>query len=129
MNKKIGALVLAAALVLALGACGKSNDNKTGQGTSPGATTTPGATTGGGTAGGGTAQAEQVYKANCLACHGDNLEGKMGGNSNLTKVGARRSKEQIVTQISNGGNGMPGFKGRISDTEINALADWLAAKK
>lgn len=121
-------LLLCAVLILALGACGKSNDNKTGQSTSPspGTSASPGGTAGGGET---TAQAEQVYKANCLACHGANLEGNMGGNSNLTKVGARRSKDQIHTQIANGGNGMPAFKGKLSDAEINSLADWLAAKK
>ncbi|MCZ8521822.1 MULTISPECIES: c-type cytochrome [Paenibacillus] len=88
-----------------------------------------GGTAGGGTAAGGTVDAQAVYKSRCISCHGANLEGAMGGNTNLTKVGARRSKEQITAQITNGGNGMMAFKEILKPEEINALADWLAAKK
>jgi cytochrome c551 len=73
--------------------------------------------------------AQSVYKQNCVSCHGDNLEGKMGGNTNLSKVGAKLSKDKIANQISNGGGGMMAFKGKLKDEEINALAEWLAAKK
>lgn len=80
----------------------------------------------GGTA---TVNVETVYKQNCASCHGANLEGRAGPNSNLQKVGSRLSKDQIAAQIANGGNGMMAFKGKLQDNEIGALADWLAAKK
>ncbi|WJH35209.1 cytochrome c [Paenibacillus aurantius] len=109
-------------LALSLSACG---GNKQGASPSPGG----GAATPGGTTGGATVDAQAVYKANCVTCHGDNLEGRMGGNTNLTKVGGRKSKDQITAQITNGGNGMPAFGSKLKPDEISALADWLAAKK
>lgn len=73
--------------------------------------------------------AEALYKANCIACHGTDLEGKMGGKTNLQHVGSDLSTDQIIAQIANGGGGMPAFSGRLTDDEIKTLADWLAAKK
>jgi cytochrome c551 len=107
-------------------ACGGNKTNN------PAGNTAGGGAAGGGTAAGGTAtaaDAQAIFKANCVGCHGDNLEGRMGGNSNLQQVGARRSREEISGRITNGGNGMPAFKGKLKDQEINALTDWLLTKK
>ncbi|TVY10861.1 cytochrome c [Paenibacillus cremeus] len=73
--------------------------------------------------------AESIVKANCISCHGDTLDGRGAANKNLQKVGAKLSKDQIANQINNGGNGMPGFKGKLKPEEVTAVADWLAAKK
>ena len=73
------------------------------------------------------AKAELLYKDNCLVCHGVGLAGDVGPN--LTKVGARRTKDQIVTQIMNGKVEMPPFKDTLKPEDIEALANWLAAKK
>lgn len=73
--------------------------------------------------------AEALYKKQCLSCHGDQLQGRVGPSTNLTKVGGKLSREQLVAQIANGGSGMPGFKNTLNETEIGTLADWLAAKK
>lgn len=75
------------------------------------------------------ADAEAIYKANCISCHGVDLEGKMGAKTNLQHVGTAKSKDQINTQIANGGNGMMAFKGKLSDDQIKVLAEWLSAKK
>ncbi|WP_281890215.1 cytochrome c [Paenibacillus sp. YYML68] len=72
---------------------------------------------------------QALYKQNCLSCHAANLEGRMGGKTNLQQVGARLSVEQITTQIAKGGNGMPGYQGRLKPEEIDGLAQWLATKK
>ena len=71
--------------------------------------------------------ATALYKSNCLACHGDQLQGGMGPE--LTKVGGAMTSDQIYNQIAKGGGGMPGFSGTLSDEEIKTLAGWLAAKK
>ncbi|MDQ0874390.1 cytochrome c551 [Paenibacillus sp. V4I3] len=68
-----------------------------------------------------------IFKQNCIACHGAELEGRMIG-PNLQKVGARLSKEKIINQITNG-NTMPPFKDKLNKQEIETLASWLAAKK
>ncbi|WP_426454448.1 c-type cytochrome [Paenibacillus sp. S-38] len=153
MKKQWTLAACSLALLAALTACGGNNNNAAGNtpntgtntgkpentggttggtagGTTGGTTEgTAGGTTGGGAAAGGTVDAQAVYKSRCISCHGANLEGAMGGNTNLTKVGARRSKEQITAQITNGGNGMMAFQNILSADEINALAEWLAAKK
>lgn len=67
------------------------------------------------------------FTQNCAACHGSGLEGRSAPN--LTKVGARLSEDQIKNKIANGGGGMPAFKSRLGDDEVNKLASYLASKK
>lgn len=120
--------VLIAAFVLMIGwlsACGGGNQTGT---PAPGGTTDGGTTPPAGDAA-QTADAQAIFKQNCTSCHGDNLEGRMGGNTNLQQVGGRKSKEDIASRIANGGNGMPPFKDKLTESEVDALADWLAAKK
>jgi len=76
---------------------------------------------------GGTAEA--LYKKKCLSCHGEKLEGRIGPPTDLTKVGAKLTRDQIAEQIAKGGRGMPGFSGSLNETEIGTLADWLVEKK
>ncbi|MEK0316651.1 c-type cytochrome [Cohnella sp. 56] len=73
------------------------------------------------------AAAMAIYKSNCLACHGDQLQGGMGPA--LDKVGAEMSADAIHKQILNGGGGMPAFKGTLTNEQIDTLTAWLAAKK
>ncbi|ULL18055.1 cytochrome c [Paenibacillus sp. H1-7] len=122
--KKWHLLLLTILFVLSMTACG---GGKTATPTpSPSPSPAAGGTTGG-TAGGGTVNAEAIYKQSCMACHGGNLEGKTGPS--LAAVGGKLNKDQIATKISNGGGGMPAFKNQLKDTEVQGLADWLAAKK
>lgn len=74
------------------------------------------------------ATAMPIYEANCVACHAADLSGG-GAFPNLQAVGGRMSADEIHNRISNGGNGMPGFKGVITDEEIQTLTDWLSVKK
>lgn len=73
------------------------------------------------------AQAQALFKDNCMACHGAGLEGDFGPN--LTKVGSRKTKDEIVQQINKGSGDMPPFQKNLKAEEIEALATWLAAKK
>lgn len=82
-----------------------------------------------GTIDGASASVDALYKKNCLSCHGGKLEGRVGPDTNLTKVGGKLSREQIAAQIANGGGTMPGFKQFLNESEISALADWLSTKK
>ncbi|NHN30469.1 c-type cytochrome [Paenibacillus agricola] len=79
------------------------------------------------TEGSSKANGEALYKANCIACHGANLEGTIG--SNLQKLGAQRSKEQIADKVQHGGGSMPAFKDKLKDADIQSLAEWLSTKK
>src|SRR5690348_924420 len=114
-SRKLALAAFAVALSIAFAGCAKKSEP------TPAAQTT--------TSDSSSAAAVTLFKANCVSCHGDNLEGRVGPNTNLTKVGARKTKDQIVAQIKNGGGGMIPFQGRLKDDEINAIAEWLATKK
>ncbi|NOU89678.1 c-type cytochrome [Paenibacillus sp. LMG 31460] len=73
------------------------------------------------------AQAQVLYKDNCMSCHGAGLAGDFGPN--LTKVGSHKTKDEIVAQIMGGKGDMPPFKSALKSEEIEVLAAWLADKK
>jgi cytochrome c551 len=104
-------LILTGILSLGLAACGRGDTKPQAQ------------------AGGADARVQEIYKQNCLSCHGANLEGRVGPPTNLQHIGASRTKEQIAAQIQKGGGGMPSFGGKLKPDEVAVLADWLAAKK
>jgi mono/diheme cytochrome c family protein len=93
MMKKVGLAFAAATLIFAVAACGKSNNN-----TVPSAPASPPAAPSG-SATTSAADAEAIYKTNCMSCHGVDLGGGVGPS--LAKVGARMSVDQIKTQIEN----------------------------
>ncbi|MFF2885388.1 c-type cytochrome [Paenibacillus sp. NPDC057967] len=70
-----------------------------------------------------------VYKSRCLGCHGTDLQGRVGANTNLQQVGSRMSAEEITAQIEQGKGLMPGFADSLSQQEIDGLAEWLASKQ
>ena len=74
-----------------------------------------------------TYSAEELYKSNCVSCHGTDLKGRLGPN--LQKVGSDLAKEQITTKITKGGGGMPPFERSLDADQIETLAKWLAGKK
>lgn len=69
---------------------------------------------------------EEIFQANCSACHGADLSGGMGPN--LTTIGSKHSAEEIVTIIHNGTGQMPAQK-QVVDEEATLLANWLSEKK
>jgi mono/diheme cytochrome c family protein len=83
----------------------------TGGGTTGGGTTggtAGGGTTGGGTTGGGDpANGEQLFAANCQSCHANEpgAESTFPGAPNLAE--GSLDEQTILTQIDQGGNGMP----------------------
>ncbi|WP_223285455.1 c-type cytochrome [Paenibacillus sp. PL91] len=109
-------------LVIGLSACGGNNTNN-------GVNEQPPAENNGGNGGTtvNTEEAESLYGKNCVSCHAVDLSGGVGPN--LQKIGSRMTVDQINAQISNGGNGMPAYKGQLKDTEIAALSAWLAEHK
>ncbi|GGD47217.1 c-type cytochrome [Paenibacillus nasutitermitis] len=77
----------------------------------------------------GPTEVVKIARNNCISCHGTELQGKMGPDTNLQLVGKRLSKEQIAEQIRTGGDSMPAFESRLSAEEIEGLAAWLSGKK
>jgi menaquinol-cytochrome c reductase cytochrome b/c subunit len=71
---------------------------------------------------------ETMKQAQCIACHGAELEGANGPT--LRGVGDNLSKEELVATITNGKNeGMPAFKDQLSTEEIDQIATWLSKQK
>ena len=80
---------------------------------------------------GDAASGAKIFAANCNACH-------MGGNNvvnaaktlkgdALEKYGMN-SIEAITTQVTNGKNAMPSFRGRLTDKQIEDVATYVLEK-
>jgi mono/diheme cytochrome c family protein len=73
---------------------------------------------------------EEIYQNQCARCHGDQLEGT-GAVPALKRNGwpYGRNRDLLVRIIHQGrGLTMPSFEGRLSNAQIEALADWLEAQ-
>ncbi|WP_017755814.1 c-type cytochrome [Calidifontibacillus oryziterrae] len=72
---------------------------------------------------------EGLYKVNCAACHGQNLEGGVG--LPLDTIGSKLSAEEIANIITNGQVGdsiMPPMP-QVDDATKEQISTWLAEKK
>ncbi|QGG55171.1 c-type cytochrome [Paenibacillus sp. B01] len=74
----------------------------------------------------GPEQAVKLYKQSCISCHGTDLKGRMGPDTDLHDVGARLSEPEIQRQIEQGGDSMPAFGERLTADEIRVLSSWLS---
>jgi len=73
------------------------------------------------------AKAEATVKANCITCHGDQLQGGIGPS--LQKIGTEHDAEGIFSIVSKGRGQMPSFKEKLAPEEIANVAMWLSEKK
>lgn len=76
------------------------------------------------------AAGEQVFNANCAACHagGQNVimpEKTLEKEALDQYLAGGRSAGSIVTQVTNGKNAMPAFGGRLSDEDIANVAAYV----
>jgi mono/diheme cytochrome c family protein len=73
----------------------------------------------------GGGSAEQLFSDNCANCHtlaAAGASGKVGPNLDDLRPGT----DLLVSQITNGGGGMPAFKGKLSEEQIQQLSDYVA---
>jgi outer membrane protein assembly factor BamB len=77
-------------------------------------------------AGGASANGAALFSQNCASCHtlkAANATGQVGPNLDQLKP----SKSVVVRQVTNGGNGMPAFGGRLSTAQIDAVAAYVSS--
>lgn len=73
----------------------------------------------------------KIFTANCAACHagGKNV---VNGAKTLQKADldkyAMSDIKAITTQVNNGKNAMPAFKGRLSDQDIEDVATYVLSQ-
>jgi mono/diheme cytochrome c family protein len=85
----------------------------------------------GSAAGGGGGDADDpksIFTSNCGSCHtfeDAGSAGTIGPNLNESSADVAAMEEQI----RKGGNGMPAFEGQLTDEQIKALAEYLAANR
>ncbi|GIO39909.1 hypothetical protein J41TS12_47700 [Paenibacillus antibioticophila] len=74
-------------------------------------------------------QAETIVNNNCIACHGDQLQG--ANAPELAHIGSALSADQLYSIITKGKGGgmMPAFKDKLKEEEIANVALWLSEKK
>jgi mono/diheme cytochrome c family protein len=102
-------LSIAVALTAFVAGCG-------GSGASDEATPAPAAGGGG----------EKLFSDNCATCHtlkAAGASGKVGPDLDQLKPGP----QLVTTQVNHGGGAMPSFKGKLTDAQIKAVADYVSA--
>ncbi|HSC93305.1 MAG TPA: PQQ-binding-like beta-propeller repeat protein [Gaiellaceae bacterium] len=76
---------------------------------------------------GDAAAGEQVFSDNCAGCHGTSGTGGNGG-PDLTAIPMARNIERVVAQVTNGGGGMPAFKGTLTQQQINDVSAYVVQR-
>lgn len=68
-----------------------------------------------------------VYRQNCAACHGADLKGSGTTPALLRDRWPYAERRELLIQIIHRGRGltMPAFEGRLSNQQIEAVADYL----
>jgi mono/diheme cytochrome c family protein len=120
--------VLLMAVLLALGAAACGGDDGGGDaGSPPPAEETTETDTGDQGGGGEEASGADVFaSAGCGGCHTLEAAGSSGATGpNLDELDL--TVERVVDQVTNGGGGMPAFGDRLSDAEIQAVAEFVVS--
>jgi quinohemoprotein ethanol dehydrogenase len=82
---------------------------------------------GGAGATGDAAAGKEVFADNCSICHGNTGHGGNGG-PDLRTMPLAKTEAGVVKQVTNGGGGMPAFKGQLSEEEIGDVAAYVVGE-
>jgi alcohol dehydrogenase (cytochrome c) len=83
------------------------------------------AAAGGGGATADAAAGKEVFSEECSVCHGATGHGGNGG-PDLRTMPLAKTQAGAEKQVTNGGGGMPAFKGTLSEEEISNVAAYVA---
>ncbi|NBD31735.1 MAG: c-type cytochrome [Cyanobacteria bacterium] len=74
---------------------------------------------------------QQIFQANCAVCHANGAN-RIVANKTLKKDALAQynmdSKEAIVMQIKKGKSAMPAFLGRLNESQIEAVAEYVLSQ-
>jgi mono/diheme cytochrome c family protein len=109
------------ALVLLLAGCGGDDSSSSSASSS---STQP--STGSGGAQSASAEGKQIFTQNCGGCH---TLADAGTNGQVGPVldELKPDKARVQRQVTNGGSKMPSFKGKLSDSQIDAVATYVSS--
>jgi alcohol dehydrogenase (cytochrome c) len=82
---------------------------------------------GGGGGTGDAAAGKTIFADNCAGCHGALGTGGNGG-PDLTAIPSAKDKATVIKQVTNGGGGMPAFKGQLSEQQIDDVATYVTSE-
>lgn len=66
---------------------------------------------------------KELYSMHCISCHGAAGDAGLNGSKNL--MTSTLDKAEIIRQITNGKGMMTGFEDKMTNTEIDQLADFV----
>jgi quinohemoprotein ethanol dehydrogenase len=73
---------------------------------------------------GDAAAGKTVFAQNCTPCHGASGRGGNGG-PDLTSIPSAKNLQTVLGQVTNGGAGMPPFKGQLTQKQIADVATYV----
>lgn len=71
------------------------------------------------------AEGKSVFTANCASCH-TLADAGSSGNVGPNLDDLKPDKAQVEKQVKSGGGAMPSFEGKLSASEITAVADYVS---
>ena len=69
---------------------------------------------------------EEIYTARCSACHGPNLEGRVGPALHKDSSAAKMPDSYWIQTITMGKGSMPAV--RLNDNEVQLVIDYIKSK-
>ena len=68
-----------------------------------------------------------MWAGNCTVCHGAKGTGGNGG-PDITGLAAAKSATRVISQVTNGGGGMPAFKRQLTDQQIQDVSAYVTSE-